>query len=91
MRGLVAGTTGAIGRPPVAVLHAHGHAVAEPTRDPDNAGLLSRAGLVGSTGPLRAPLRRWPTTRSHSSTPWSWTASTFSGSPWAASSPRRSP
>ena len=44
MRILVAGATGAIGRPLVAALNAHGHAVAGLTRDPNNADLLSRLG-----------------------------------------------
>ena len=44
MRVLVAGATGAIGRPLVAALNAHGHAVAGLTRDPKNADLLSRLG-----------------------------------------------
>jgi 2-alkyl-3-oxoalkanoate reductase len=44
MRVLVAGATGAIGRPLVAALNAHGHAVAGLTRDPNNADLLSRLG-----------------------------------------------
>ena len=44
MRVLVAGASGAIGRPLVAALHAHGHAVAGLTRDPKNADLLSRLG-----------------------------------------------
>ena len=44
MRVLVAGATGAIGRPLVAALNAHGHAVAGLTRDPDDADLLSRLG-----------------------------------------------
>lgn len=44
MRVLVAGATGAIGRPLVAALNARGHAVAGLTRDPDNADLLSGLG-----------------------------------------------
>jgi nucleoside-diphosphate-sugar epimerase len=44
MRILVAGATGVIGRPLVAALNAHGHAVAGLTRDPNNADLLSRLG-----------------------------------------------
>jgi 2-alkyl-3-oxoalkanoate reductase len=44
MRVLVAGATGAIGRPLVAALTAHGHAVAGLTRDPNGADLLSRLG-----------------------------------------------
>lgn len=44
MRVLVAGATGAIGRPLVAALDAHGHAVAGLTRYADNADLLSRLG-----------------------------------------------
>lgn len=44
MRVLVAGATGAIGRPLVAALNAHGHVVAALTRDPKNADLLSRLG-----------------------------------------------
>ncbi|WP_438027454.1 SDR family oxidoreductase [Sorangium sp. So ce233] len=43
-RVLVAGATGAIGRPLVAALNAHGHAVAGLTRDPNSADLLSRLG-----------------------------------------------
>jgi nucleoside-diphosphate-sugar epimerase len=44
MRVLVAGATGAIGRPLVAALNAHGHAVAGLTRDSNGAALLSRLG-----------------------------------------------
>ncbi len=44
MRVLVAGATGAIGRPLVTALNAHGHAVAGLTRDPNNADLLSKLG-----------------------------------------------
>ena len=44
MRALVAGASGAIGRPLVAALHAHGHAVVGLTRDPKNADLLARLG-----------------------------------------------
>jgi nucleoside-diphosphate-sugar epimerase len=44
MRVLVAGGTGAIGRPLVAALKAHGHEVAALTRDPKNADLLSSLG-----------------------------------------------
>ena len=44
MRVLVAGATGAIGRPLVAALNARGHAVAGLTRDPNGADLLSRLG-----------------------------------------------
>ncbi len=44
MRVLVAGATGAIGRPLVAALKAHGHDVAALTRDPNNADLLSKLG-----------------------------------------------
>ena len=45
MRVLVAGATGAIGRPLVAALNAHGHAVSALTRDPKKADLLSRLGV----------------------------------------------
>lgn len=44
MRVLVAGATGAIGRPLVAALNARGHAVAGLTRDLTGADLLSRLG-----------------------------------------------
>ncbi len=44
MRVLVAGATGAIGRPLVAALNARGHAVAGLTIDADAADLLSRLG-----------------------------------------------
>jgi len=44
MRVLVAGATGAIGRPLVAALAAHGHAVAGLTRDPKGADVLSGLG-----------------------------------------------
>jgi uncharacterized protein YbjT (DUF2867 family) len=44
MRVLVAGATGAIGRPLVAALSAHGHAVAGLTRDANNTNLLVRLG-----------------------------------------------
>jgi 2-alkyl-3-oxoalkanoate reductase len=44
MRVLVAGASGAIGRPLVAALHARDHAVVGLTRDPKNADLLSRLG-----------------------------------------------
>ena len=44
MRVLVAGASGAIGRPLVAALHARGHAVTGLTRDPKNAELVSRLG-----------------------------------------------
>ena len=44
MRVLIAGAAGAIGRPLVAALNAHGHAVAGLTHDPDKADLLSRLG-----------------------------------------------
>ena len=57
MRVLVAGATGAIGRPLVAALNAHGHAVAGLTRDPNGADLLSRLGaqpLVGDALDRRA-------------------------------------
>jgi nucleoside-diphosphate-sugar epimerase len=44
MRVLVAGASGAIGRPLIAALNAHGHAVAGLTRDPGNADVLSSLG-----------------------------------------------
>jgi nucleoside-diphosphate-sugar epimerase len=44
MRVLIAGASGAIGRPLVAALHAGGHAVAGVTRDPKNADVLSGLG-----------------------------------------------
>jgi nucleoside-diphosphate-sugar epimerase len=44
MRVLVAGTTGAIGRPLAAALNARGHAVAGLTRDLEGTDLLSRLG-----------------------------------------------
>jgi 2-alkyl-3-oxoalkanoate reductase len=44
MRVLVAGATGAVGRPLVAALNAHGHTVSALTRDPKKADLLSRLG-----------------------------------------------
>jgi nucleoside-diphosphate-sugar epimerase len=44
MRVLIAGATGAIGRPLAAALGAHGHAVAGLTRDPKGADLLSSLG-----------------------------------------------
>jgi 2-alkyl-3-oxoalkanoate reductase len=44
MRVLVAGATGAIGRPLVAALNACGHSVAALTRDPQNVDLLSTLG-----------------------------------------------
>ena len=44
MRVLVAGGTGAIGRPLVTALNAHGHAVAGLTRDPSRADVVRRLG-----------------------------------------------
>ena len=44
MRVLVAGASGAVGRPLVAALNAHGHAVTALTRDPKKADLPSRLG-----------------------------------------------
>ena len=44
MRVLITGATGAIGRPLVVALHAHGHAVTGLTRDPNNADLLASLG-----------------------------------------------
>ena len=66
MRVLVAGASGAIGRPLVAALPAHGHAVVGLTRDPKNADLLARLGAqplfgdvldrdISGTGGIRTP------------------------------------
>ena len=44
MRVLIAGATGAIGRPLIAALHAHGHVVAGLTRHASKASVISRLG-----------------------------------------------
>ncbi len=75
MRVLVAGASGAIGRPLVAALHAHGHAVAGLTRDPKNADLLSRLGAQ----PLLADVldRERPPPRSATPDRMSWSTSSL--------------